>query len=947
MRLCTRQCEGTINLRLLLTSDWQAEWNNLDQCEIALEELLNAGKRFKPDAIICAGDLKEQYNPVDARAIKFWVRAVRQITSEGFRFIVLQGNHDRISQSRESSHWLSILRAAGAETVSRPRWLRVSDGLVALLPFTPDKELEKRWAEDLSAEMKDEDTWRKVLIFHTEVEGAKLNGTKATGITPLHLYAATYAACFGGHLHEHQTVPSHRDNIWYIGSPFCQDWGESGQKKGHLFALITKSKIAVEQTPTRIPGWYDIQHLQNGFVPEKGAYIRSKVPVTSKKITDTLRKEEERLGKKYGDDKRYFVIPLLQQSEETDVILTGSTDREHAEQYVAATLPEGARFPPEQAITYITSQLKKVVSRTSQGGLRVLSIEGENVLCFEKIQFRVSKQGLVLLRGINRDWMGRSNGAGKTSVLSLLPVALFGQTLKGQKTDAWASEYNEETARVRLKLKDAQGRIIVIERTRRPYSLTLTIDGVDQSSGLTGKEKLGGTQALIEEVTGYDLHMLQNSVYIDQTIANGFVFGTQKDRMDLVHKLQNLERYEQVQKFVKEDIDSNEKAQQEESTRLENLEETIARLTDDLHDLQEQKETHWAEQAEEARKELKRLVKEHASITATEQFYVELQEQVDALVIDRTATEKRMDRNIALRQVFSAQEKRHEELLREGKCDRCGQSTKGLKKQFQKEDQSRSEELSTEWQLAKTERIKICEKIDKLCSKRDVYTTRKGDLEVRLEKVRNTLILAEQGAKEEAERNSKIQQSHKKLSQELQSAKRQRSAAISNLKTYGIDRELLEYVKKAFSRGGMPLYLCAGMCRLLNKAAEEYSEIFNGGKLQVRFVVRDGEFQVDIVNPAGSENVIGQSGGETAMAGPITAFAIREAAPKSNILVLDEPGNGLDAEGAKQFANGLLKLKDRFETIIVTTHSSIIESVLAGETTWMVEKKNGISQLTT
>jgi len=104
-------------------------------------------------------------------------------------------------------------------------------------------------------------------------------------------------------------------------------------------------------------------------------------------------------------------------------------------------------------------------------------------------------------------------------------------------------------------------------------------------------------------------------------------------------------------------------------------------------------------------------------------------------------------------------------------------------------------------------------------------------------------------------------------------------------------------------------------------------------------------FRVDVVNAAGSDTLKGQSVGESAMAGVIAAFALREVAPKTNLLILDEPGSGLDAEGARLFARGLLKLKPRYETILVTTHSPIIESVLAGETTWTIEKQNGYSHL--
>lgn len=49
-------------MKLLLTSDTQSEFSNLSECETSLQELLAAAEKYKPNAIIHAGDLKEIYN---------------------------------------------------------------------------------------------------------------------------------------------------------------------------------------------------------------------------------------------------------------------------------------------------------------------------------------------------------------------------------------------------------------------------------------------------------------------------------------------------------------------------------------------------------------------------------------------------------------------------------------------------------------------------------------------------------------------------------------------------------------------------------------------------------------------------------------------------------------------------------------------------------------------
>jgi DNA repair exonuclease SbcCD nuclease subunit len=217
----------------LLTSDWQAEISNLDSCEVALGELLEAATAHKPDAIIHCGDLKEHYSPIAVQVPKFWVKAILSITRD-WRFIVLLGNHDRISQSRESKNWLDILRVAGAETVSLPRWKDIGDGHVAFLPYTSDKPLERKWARDLAAA---DYPSPRILIYHTEVKEAMVSYGGGNGVIDLvGLHTTYYDGCFGGHIHQHMEIG---EGCYYVGSPFCQDWGEANQTKGNLLVDVT------------------------------------------------------------------------------------------------------------------------------------------------------------------------------------------------------------------------------------------------------------------------------------------------------------------------------------------------------------------------------------------------------------------------------------------------------------------------------------------------------------------------------------------------------------------------------------------------------------------------------------------------------------------------------------------------------------------------------------
>jgi DNA repair exonuclease SbcCD ATPase subunit len=207
------------------------------------------------------------------------------------------------------------------------------------------------------------------------------------------------------------------------------------------------------------------------------------------------------------------------------------------------------------------------------------------------------------------------------------------------------------------------------------------------------------------------------------------------------------------------------------------------------------------------------------------------------------------------------------------------------------------------------------------------------------------LEYAEEGAKAEETKNALIEEQKEKLQLELKEIQLKLKVASGLIQHLSVDIELLEYAKKAFQRNGISLLLCQDLCPILNSAAEYYSELFFDSKQCVRFLVTEGEFTVDVLNGAGSETVDGQSTGEAAMAGIVAALSLREACPKTNLLILDEPGHGLDSVGARAFAKGLLKLKKKFATILVTTHSPVIAAELEGEVIWTVIKEQGISKL--
>lgn len=944
--------------RFLFQSDLQADFGNLQECEIALEELLAAANKYKPAAIIHAGDVKDAYSPVDVETVKFCVRMVRRIREAGHRIIILLGNHDRISQSAESRNWLDVLQAAGAEIVTKPRVKVIQGVAIGFLPYGVGETL-IQGAKTLLSKTSGHGSGPKLLVFHSEITGSVINasGRLGKGVTGEDLGFEHYDACFGGHIHQHQKIA---DNAWYIGSPFCQDWGEADAAKGHLLVDIRPFvqgsdvplqsdplpdwNLTVRQLKTKIPHWYNVDYLErNGIKPEPGAYIRSKVPVITTKITEKLREEEERIRKKYGDV-RIHTVPEIVDEAASEIVIKGGSDRDKLEQYVAATLPEDTvKWSFGQVVSYLSSKLDET-REDAVADLRFKSVEGHNVLTFEQVKMKLDKLGLVLIRGVNEDWPGRSNGAGKSSTLSLLPIGMFGTVPnKKQKADAWAWERDDAPAMVIVKL-DANDHKIEMVRGRRPHLIQLRIDGDDKSSGIrgTGKDE---TQGLIERVTGYDMKMLMNAVYIDQTVANGFVFGTPAVRMDLISRFQNLERFEKARRAVSVDIEKTDKYLTQLSAQIEAMVQEIESLEADVKEIKDQTEGNWAALLKSEHGTLNNLIEQHAAVTATAEMYKELQRDADELEHDQEELSRQMQNTVRTESVLRDRVKQGKKLIDAGKCPACFQPTQKAGAAIVATNTKQLQEATAAVEKQSGELREIDAKKQKLDKRIRAYEDRKEELEDKIDASRRRVADLQKAADEEDSRNKERSTKLRAKNQDLILRRRYYRGAMAAREGLIADIEAMEYAKKAFHRSGMPLYLSAALCPLLNRAADEYSDIFTDGNLKVSFRIEDGEFVVDVVNPAGSRTVEGQSVGEAAMAGVVCAFALREAAPKTNLLILDEPGHGLDAEGCRQFARGILKMKDRFETILLVTHSAYISSLLSGETVYTVVKKNGRSKL--
>lgn len=928
--------------KLLFTSDWQTQYANLDNCEKVVNEIVGLQQTRKIDLVVHCGDFKEYYNPVDVRVVNFGVSTVQRI-KEHSPLVCVLGNHDRVGMHKDSNNWLPALQAAGAEVFDKRGIVPGNGYVLYVLPYCSDIDRLRESAKKLAKHARALKNQVKILTFHETLYGCKFNLMKTANdarVKPADLCTDAYDICIGGDVHISQTLGK---NIWYVGSPFPINWGEANQSKGYIiYDTVTRK---VEYVESKQPRLYDESWpMFREHKPKQwdGSSVRIHVPC-EKSLVDVgnhLEKAKATAEKKYVGAK-VVVIPEFIDTEnnvEQETIKANASDKEKLAAYVAHSCPPELQGRRGAVLEYLSRRLAEATGPArAVGSVKFLGFEAENFLSFSSIKWKLPK-GIVLITGKNQDWQGRSNGAGKTTLMQPIPVALFGRTFKNQRANAWVKRGVKTRAFVKLPMILADGRRCEVTRSRYPTTLSLTIANNDASTGNRPSE----LEDQIEQLTGFTWATLANSIYIDQLETNILLNGTDTQRKEILERFQNLERFHDAFDLTKTDV-------KELTTEAENLREQLADHVTEFRTLQnviaKQKSvnidlglakraveslTAKYEKAKQAAKD--KITELETQAVAVEAKVKQYRDSAVAFGIKRIKAEG--ESNTRLGSI--------DKIGTDGNCPVCSQSIK-THVVTHHVDQLKSEAKEFRRKSAEYRELEI--KHQRITAKLEVewraLLTAKEHVHVPASDLKGELLSAENTLEQATKQDAVIKRYKASLTALRESAVADKQAIVKTKRKLGI----ANYAMDAFHRNGLPAFLNAQLCPRLNRAADYYSQLFADKEIQVRFTVDNGDFDVHVINPNGGETVSDQSTGENKIASLITSFALRDVASLSNILALDEPGDGLDTHNAKQFAAGLKEIAHRFDTILLTTHNPTILGELSGQHIVEVTKLNGNSRL--
>lgn len=282
-------------LKLLHTADWHlgkklGPYSRLEEQIEVLDELVELADREKPDAVLVAGDLYDQFNPA-TEATELFYSTLKRLAGGGSRpVVVIAGNHDSPDRLQVSD---PLARACGIILIGHPQatvrpfevtdsW-RIAVSVPGFLeiewtdhrpplriihtPFANEYRMKTYLgADNLEEELRQmlQDHWQCLADEHLDDTGVNVlmshlfvvernqplpeepEGEKPIVIGNAQVIYADnlptgiqYAAL--GHLHRYQVVKGRDYPIVYSSSPLCYSFSESGQ---------TKYAVVVELQPS-------------------------------------------------------------------------------------------------------------------------------------------------------------------------------------------------------------------------------------------------------------------------------------------------------------------------------------------------------------------------------------------------------------------------------------------------------------------------------------------------------------------------------------------------------------------------------------------------------------------------------------------------------------------------------------------------------------------------
>ncbi len=595
--------------------------------------------------------------------------------------------------------------------------------------------------------------------------------------------------------------------------------------------------------------------------------------------------------------------------------------------------------------------------------MRFLKAAIESFCSIGKAEYQLSDQGLVVVRGENRDAESAgSNGSGKSSlVVDAICWVLFGRTTKGGTADSVTPGGKGKGTAVTIEFTIGE-KLYRVSRYRKhkefANKLLISCDGADLTKSTSDE-----SDKLLEQIIGISYDTFLYTTILGQGMMFRFSQLTDTGRKEILEGIAGCAIYDTARVAARDEakghqarIDALKGNQERSRVRLEGLQRQLASALDTIAKADADFDAKQnAIQAE--------ITQTQAQLEVADEAIRQLGPEPDQTVLDTLRRVEQLALSAMMAAGGTASEAKArlktatqslEALARIGPtCDKCARPMTA--EHYGTEHASRSAAVAAAQADVDATQIKSAEAYGKHKQIQDqisgiqeaerAYNRRKNDAA----HYRNGILGRLDSLKRSAARIMK---------QDLSSL---RDAAQANIDTEtraiaATEKEITDLTaqQKAaefWVSGFQEIRVAAvdGLLAFLNERLAVYCNIMCGSDILATLQHTDkGKIEMTVATTGGTYNSL--SGGEKDRLDICLAMALHALASQttnwtSNILVLDEVGVFLDAAGVDRFMRLVAEKMDtgHIESCFIVSHNPVFEGY--GDRVMTVVKEGGVSRL--
>ena len=637
--------------------------------------------------------------------------------------------------------------------------------------------------------------------------------------------------------------------------------------------------------------------------------------------------------------------------------------------------------------------------------MRFVEIAIQNFMSFGVLQtIPLAGQGLVAIFGQNNDAIASdSNGAGKSTIMEAIVWVLWGDTLRGYRSDEVVNKLAGKDCLVSLTIEEA-GKSYVITRTRKmskvkhANDLTLTVDGVDATAGINAD-----TQESVNTIIGMDQNTFIQSVLLSHG-TKPFSELTDAAQKEVLDDILQINKFAKAREVVSKRLKERQQSLAYVSSDISRLEagaaaalDKVVRLTASLNShaaatksrrlLLFKKGAHLLAQAEllEEGDSLTSLLSEATALGTKIAEKRKVEGELHAKAISElqlTSSKKsEVQKKIAVANSMIDERMRNTNVIvklvgvpcatckRPVSADEADAMLDAWKLQIEElqdavdklqEDLEHIDAIEQKTLIGiNKQKQELSKEITELLKDQNILTARVQQRSSALQ----VILRLENDAFSAFDEAYDMQNADNPYEDILEDAKIELKDIVSkkeklSYRKISLDLEIshLLFWDKGFGNQGVKSFIIEGVIPFLNDRAQYYANILSDGDLTIQFStqkqLKSGqfkeEFQVLVKNKQGAEVYKGNSAGErrridTAVGWALGDLAATRAKKPIRFKALDEPFESLDETGEDSVVKLLHSVVDQYETIMVITHSDHLRNQFPK--TLVVSKNNGSSSV--